>query len=359
MDLLEIFNMMNLSAEYGNVEAYVLDNIRGGKFGLSDCLKYLEDSSELGLKTVGETLLSHLGSKFGKIQGLQEVGLLSEAMILRLLEERSEQRSQTILRFKTFATWFSLNSMEDVAKVLDLFNFEDFTIQELNSDVRKSGLYPVERIMDRMVQLYETKEEHELRVTPGYVRKCDKWFDERQDTWGNVDVEDVRTFLKEVFDEDLPDSILEEILELSDPDDDGFLVSYQFHVVSQLALKSAFQGAEVPDQFPQYSPPEGDFHITPDNKRLYDSWFDGLGPQDGRLSQKEVVGVFQDWGFELSKFAFEWISGLSELGQLGSRYFDRICFSIFSHLTVRAYFYGDSIPMQLPPQLSRENLSKL
>ena len=57
------------------------------------------------------------------------------------------KRSQTILRFQTFAKWLSRNSMDDAvqSEVLDYFNFEDFTFKELTKDVRKSGLYDVDK----------------------------------------------------------------------------------------------------------------------------------------------------------------------------------------------------------------------
>ena len=56
---------------------------------MSDCLKYLEDSSKLGLKVVGETLLTHLGGNFSQISQLVEIEVLSEP--------KSKERSQTIL----------------------------------------------------------------------------------------------------------------------------------------------------------------------------------------------------------------------------------------------------------------------
>ena len=38
-------------------------------------------------------------------------------------------------------------------------------------------------------------------------------------------------------------------------------------------------------QFPHYPLPVGDLHITPEDKRLYDMWFDQLVPQ---LSRENV-----------------------------------------------------------------------
>ena len=247
MDLLEIFNLMNLPAEYGKVESYTSDNIKKGKFTLLDCLKYLEVSSKLGLEVVGADLLSHLGRDFIMISQFDEVKTLSQPMLVRLLQEKIEDRSQTIFRFKTFTLWLSVNSMVDAAKseVLKLFNFEDFTFKELNSEVKISGFYPVDKIMDRMEQLYEAKDN--FRVTPEYVRMCDTWFEDICKVNGGVFVDYVREFLVGWFDE-LPVSTLDKILELSDQDKDGFLNRSEFTVACHLASRSFYYGDEIPDQ---------------------------------------------------------------------------------------------------------------
>ena len=160
MDLLELFNLMNLSAEYEKVESYTLKNIKKEKFNLSDCLKDLEDSSNLGLKNVGEYLLAHLGENFNRISQLKEIGFLSEGLLIRLLEEKKQFSDVTILRFKTFVTWLKVNSMDDDMKVevLQTLDFNHFTTKELASDVRKSGLYQIEQIIGRMEQLFEMKD---------------------------------------------------------------------------------------------------------------------------------------------------------------------------------------------------------
>ena len=44
------------------------------------------------------------------------------------------------------------------AKVLEIFDFESFTVEELASVVRKSGLYPSDKIITRMEQLYNEME---------------------------------------------------------------------------------------------------------------------------------------------------------------------------------------------------------
>ena len=157
LDLLELLNLMNLPSKYSKVEAFTLQNITAGKYPLSDCLRSLEDSSKMVLQSVGETLLSHLGQNFLNISSAVEVGELSEAMISRLLEEQKEEETQTIHRLETFLTWLSVNSMEEEKKdeVLQTLDFEHFTQKELTSVVRKSGLYDIDMIMERIDELFE------------------------------------------------------------------------------------------------------------------------------------------------------------------------------------------------------------
>ena len=246
MDLLEIFNLMNLPSEYGKVEAYTLDNIKKGTYPMSDCLKYLEDSSKLGLVVIWEALLSHLGGNFVAISQLDEVKSLSEPMIVTLLHEKSEERSQSIFRFKTLAKWLSVNSMDDTVKsdALELFNFEDFKFKELNYEVRNSGLYPVDKIMDRMEQLYEARKDN-FHISSHNRRRYDRKFDQLEPKDGLLSEEEVRNYLMKT---NLPDSTREKIWELSDHDKDGFLDRYEFRVAFHLTMGARYYNEEIPDQ---------------------------------------------------------------------------------------------------------------
>ena len=163
MDLLELLNLMNLPSKYSVVEAFIVKNVTNGKYPLAECLKSLEDCSKMGLQSVGGTLLTHLGRNFINICEVTEVAELSWKMLMRLL--MSTQRNKTIPRMKTLVFWLTANEMELVGedknktlKYLNL-NLEDFTHKELaSSDVRKSGLYDIDKIMMRMDQLFEERE---------------------------------------------------------------------------------------------------------------------------------------------------------------------------------------------------------
>ena len=111
LDLMELLNLLNLALEFSTVESFAMENIRGAKFTFADCLKSLDYSSKLGLKSVGETLLFYLGENFVNIAQMKEVGDLSEPMILKLLDEKSGVRSETIHRLNVLTTWLSGNTM--------------------------------------------------------------------------------------------------------------------------------------------------------------------------------------------------------------------------------------------------------
>jgi len=192
MDLLELLKLMNLSTKFSELVDFTVTKIKyqctfvkgwsfclpkkGKTFPLSDCLKSLDDSSKLGLEKVEETLLELLVENLREISQTKEVGVLSETMMTVLIQFPSPFSSpQTIHRFRTFVTWLSTNSMNTDSKdeLLKMFNFEDFTFEELLSDVRKSGLYSTDQVMERMVQLFQGKVD-ELKNTKEELKTKDR-----------------------------------------------------------------------------------------------------------------------------------------------------------------------------------------
>ena len=127
-------------------------------------------------------------------------------------------------------------------EVLETLDFDHFTAKQLASEVRKSGLYPSDKIIERMAQLYENKNYH---LRPEDKRQYDFWFDELGPQAGRLSEEKVRNFLMEWS--ELPDSTLDKILELPDQDKDGFLDRYEFRVAYHLHVR-ADNGDEIPDQ---------------------------------------------------------------------------------------------------------------
>ena len=66
----------------------------------------------------------------------------------------------TIRRFETFKVWLSGNKVtkEDENEILVSFDFEDFTVKELMTSVRDSGLYAGTKIDKRVLELVKTKD---------------------------------------------------------------------------------------------------------------------------------------------------------------------------------------------------------
>ena len=135
----------------------------------SDCVNNLDKSSTMRMEVIGETLLAYLANYLYVLCGVEDVdvGVLSETMIIALLQKKADgfysntriqfvtDERQTIFRFKIFAKWLSTNPMapDEKAKALEMFDFDHFTIKDLASTVRKSGLYSSDKIIERMKQL--------------------------------------------------------------------------------------------------------------------------------------------------------------------------------------------------------------
>ena len=75
----------------------------------------------------------------------------------------------------TLVTWLSVNSVDAEVKeeFLQTLDFDHFTSKELASDVRKSGLYAADKIIERMEHLFElkNKEFKSLRAKENETRK--------------------------------------------------------------------------------------------------------------------------------------------------------------------------------------------
>ena len=177
LGLLELLNLMNLESKYEIVEAFTKKNITAGKYPLTDCLKTLDVCSKMGLQSVADRLLIHLGRNFNIICEEKEVGELSWVMFGNLL---MQVENKEILRIKTLAHWLTVNNMEmtekkdEILKFLGL-NLEIFTHRELaSSDVRKSGLYDLDKIFERMDQLFEERETKIRQMTEDMITVKDK-----------------------------------------------------------------------------------------------------------------------------------------------------------------------------------------
>ena len=168
---------MNLSEDFEQIESYLADSIKKDHFSIEDCVNNLDKSYNIRMEEVGEALIAYLRENLDQLSEMEEVGVLSEALIIKLLQEeddvddeeedsddevekKEKERQQTVFRFKIFLKWLSTNSIapEKKAKAIEMFDFDHFSAKDLASTVRKSGLYSGDKIIERMGQLSDEKQ---------------------------------------------------------------------------------------------------------------------------------------------------------------------------------------------------------
>ena len=161
-ELLSLLKMMDLATELTKVEEFTINKIKEGGFNIKHCLKMVGWywNANVG-ESVFEELWTHLGNNFEHLSYYSAITALSDISIIRLLKEKREDRTKTLDRFKTLRVWLYGNSMdiEMKGRVLELFDLDHFTIEELVSDVWMSGLYDANKIIERMEKIYKDREE--------------------------------------------------------------------------------------------------------------------------------------------------------------------------------------------------------
>ena len=88
----------------------------------------------------------------------------------------------------------------------------------------------------------------------------------------------------------------------------------------------------------------GDFTLTPEDKRKYDTNFDQLGPHAGRVPWEKMRNFLLNQ-LEMPDYTVDKIWELSDQDRDG--FLDRYEFTVARCLGDRAYAYGDEIPDQV------------
>ena len=159
LELMDLLNLVSLSTELTSLENHVMKNIDEDLYLLSDCLKGLRISLQRGLETIELKLLAYLGDSLPWISQMDEVGSLSKPLVMRLLQEKEKEPSQTIHRFRVLNTWLSVNSADGgmIDKAHQMF--DHFTAAELATDVKRSGLFWSSQIIDRLAEICQEKDD--------------------------------------------------------------------------------------------------------------------------------------------------------------------------------------------------------
>lgn len=89
-------------------------------------------------------------------------------------------------KLEVFMLWLSKNEVTELEKneIVECFNLEDFTVKELLTTVRDSGLYSTKKIDKRVLELFKDKD-NLLMVKELEIQKLK----------GTTDVEDVKTYI--------------------------------------------------------------------------------------------------------------------------------------------------------------------
>ena len=161
LELMDLLTQVGLSTERTSLENHVMKNIDEENYFLSDCLKGLRTSLQRGLKTIELKLLAYLGDSLPWISQMDEVGSLSKPLVMRLLQEKEKEPSQTIHRFRVLKTWLAVNSADGamIDKAHQMFDLDHFTAAELATDVKRSGLFWSSQIIDRLAEICQEKDD--------------------------------------------------------------------------------------------------------------------------------------------------------------------------------------------------------
>ena len=168
MDLMHMSNMMLLEDLFADTQKFVLGFLPDSGVNCGSIPELVEGlilAEQFKLETIKDALLLELFLSLKDVPHIPEVVKNSEAFKLlpeSLLKEvlLHEAREKTVgdskERLDAFVFWLSENdcSEEDKKEITDSFIFDEFTPDELLTDVRKSELYSIEKIDQRLKVMF-------------------------------------------------------------------------------------------------------------------------------------------------------------------------------------------------------------
>ena len=170
MELMHMSDMMLLEDLVADTEKFMLGFLpdSGVNYGsIPELVEGLMLAEQFKLETIKDALLLELFLSLKDIPHIPEVVENCEAFkclpvsLLKAILLHDDARERTVgdskERLNAFVFWLSENecSEEDRWEITDSFNFEEFTADELLTDVRKSGLYSIEKIDTRLKELFD------------------------------------------------------------------------------------------------------------------------------------------------------------------------------------------------------------
>ena len=196
--MLNMTTMMMLDDLKGDIHQYILKIIpkSGVNCGfLPTLVESLILAEQFKLDIIEWTLISELYLCLGGIPHVPDVVKNSDAFkhlpfnLLDLIylealeedededdddEEDEDDRKPTLKDlFYAFVFWLTENDCTEKEKemIMGYFNFNDFTTEELLTDVKESGLYPIEDIHRRVIDIFRCQEKEILELKSKAVNK--------------------------------------------------------------------------------------------------------------------------------------------------------------------------------------------
>ena len=169
MELMHMSNMMLLEDLFDDIQKFVLGFLpdSGVNCGsIPELVEGLIQAEQFKLETIKDALLLELFISLKDVPHIPEVVKNSEAfkfLPASLLKEvlLHEAKEKTVggskERLDAFVFWLSENdcSEEDKKEITDSFIFDEFTPDELLTDVRRSGLFSIEKIDGRLQEMFD------------------------------------------------------------------------------------------------------------------------------------------------------------------------------------------------------------
>jgi len=121
------------------------------EYNLSVIGSWIVKELYLNLKDIPNDIASSASFKTLPLKMIRDIFLYNTSALF------SYQLPTTKQRFVAFVVWLSKNEANEEQKneILESFNFEDFTVEELMTAVRDSGLYSGSKIDKRVLELFK------------------------------------------------------------------------------------------------------------------------------------------------------------------------------------------------------------
>jgi len=176
LELSHMSEMMLLTKFKDKVDDYLLlDIIRGKgvdvKF-LPELILGLKIAHEYNLSVIGRSIMQELYLNLKDISNDIASSRFFKSLPFNMIRgiflyKTASRLPTTKQRFVAFMVWLSENEVteEDKNEIVDSLSFEDFTVEELMTSVRNSGLYSGSKIDKRVLELFkDLKETKDFKI---------------------------------------------------------------------------------------------------------------------------------------------------------------------------------------------------